>query len=102
MTKSELPDLSDDAKMLLACTFALGMTDLTYQMKESRPSDRAQAALDELVQKGVLLRESINMAGGIGFKPKGFDLTPIRAWFRKNGKRKDLAFPLATPLKGAA
>lgn len=96
--KSELPEISDDAKMLLACTFMLGMTDLTYRMQESRPSDRAKAALDELVSKGVLLKEKINMAGGIGFKPKGFDLSSLKPWFTKNQRRKELHFPLAQPL----
>lgn len=96
--KDQLPEISDDAKMLLACTFMLGLTALTYKMVEGRPSDRAQVALDELVTKGVLLKEKINMAGGIGFKPKGYDLSSLKPWFNKNKNRKSASFPLVQPI----
>lgn len=95
---AQLPDISDDAKMLLACTFMLGMTALNYKMQQGRPSDRAQVALDELVRKGVLIKESINGAGGIGFKPKGYDLASLKPWFNKHKNDKAMGFPLVQPL----
>lgn len=100
MTKAKdaLPEISDDAKMLLACTFMLGMTALNYGMQKSRPSDRAKAALDELVSKGVLLKEKANDAGGIGYKPKGYDLSSLKPWFTKNKNNKAHRFALATDL----
>lgn len=98
-TVAPLPEISADAKMLLACTFMLGMTALNYGMQQSRPSDRAKAALDELVAKGVLLKEKTNMAGGISYKPKGYPLESLKPWFKKNKNNKAYNFTLATELE---
>jgi hypothetical protein len=55
-----MKSLSDDAKALLGGYFGtLGMpgkSTLKFGMKESRPTKRAQVALDELVEAGALSR----------------------------------------------
>lgn len=99
MAKTDkLPELSDDAMVALGSLFAFGPTELSFQMRESRPSDRMQAALDELVTKGVLFRESINRCGGVRYKPVGHDLKPAKKFAWDNRDNKALAIPMTKPL----
>lgn len=55
-----MKSLSDDAKALLGGYFGIlgmpGKSTLKFGMKESRPTKRAQTALDELVKAGALAR----------------------------------------------
>lgn len=55
--------LSDDAKIMLGGYFGVlgipGKSSLQFGMQKSRPTERAQAALDELVESGALTRESL-------------------------------------------
>lgn len=47
--------LSDDAKAILGGLFGMGLlTGVTFQLVESKPTARAQAALDECVRIGAL------------------------------------------------
>lgn len=96
--RDALPPLGDDAMMLLGCLFGTGLTDLTFHMQESRPSDRAQAALDELVSKTVLVKESINQAGGVRYKPRGFDLKSAIQFSRKHMDNAAMSFPINQPI----
>lgn len=68
-TEVEAVDLSVDAKILLATMFGVGCTSVTFGMKESRPTKRAQAALDEMVEKGALSVADSNGYGGKTYKP---------------------------------
>ena len=95
--KNELLEVSDDAKAIMGGIFGLGLTDLSFSMGKSKPSPRAQAALDELVEAQAVFKESINQAGGMNYKPL-IDAKPYAAWFRKNLHREDLKFPLGVPL----
>lgn len=45
---------STDAKIIAGTMFG-AKTSVTFQMRESRPTPRAQAALDELMAAGALL-----------------------------------------------
>ncbi len=54
--------VSDDAKAVGSAWFSLmrpGRGDLTFRMGESRPTARAQAALDELLSAGLIERVSL-------------------------------------------
>lgn len=62
-------DLSDDAKVLLGCWFGIGLTEVSFALREGRPTERTQAAIDELVEKKVLHREP--------FQDRGFRLKPL-------------------------
>lgn len=56
MTK--LDDLSENARIVAGSSFAFpGHTSIRYQMIQSVPSAEMQAALDELVAAGIVLRE---------------------------------------------
>lgn len=73
-TSQEIEDdanLTIDAKIVMAVLFGLSMrSTVTYHMRESKPSPRAQAALDLLVEKGYLHTEPANNAGAVLYKPK--------------------------------
>lgn len=78
-------EISDDAKGLCACLWGLAIAEktvLSFGMQKSRPTARAQTALDELVAKGLLHRED-KPGGGMSYKPCG-DMRPYRG-FRKLG-----------------
>lgn len=58
---SMMKTLSDDAKILLGGVFGVlgipGKSKLSFGMEKSKPTERAQTALDELVKAGALSRE---------------------------------------------
>lgn len=62
-----MKSLSDDAKVLLGGYFGIfgmpGKSTLTFGMKKSRPTKRAQVALDELVKAGALSRRDSETGG---------------------------------------
>ncbi len=69
----EVTTLSADAKYLGYSMFSRMMArgSVTFKMVESRPSDRTQAALDELVAAGLISCEPFNRFGGVVYKPLG-------------------------------
>lgn len=69
---AELTKLSDDAKFFASSMFSMmepGEGTLTFQMVESKPSARSQAALDELVGAGLVSVEPANSRGGLTYRP---------------------------------
>lgn len=64
------PILSDDAKAVLGSVLNNGMV-LRFQMIESRPTKRAQAAIDELVAVGAACEQS---------EPMRADGSRARSW----------------------
>jgi hypothetical protein len=67
MTKAQKASLTADA-LYLGCTI-FGRTDkLVFGMRESRPSDRTQAALDELVAAGLVGRVPVGLVG-VEYRP---------------------------------
>ncbi|QAY80439.1 hypothetical protein ETR14_27760 (plasmid) [Sphingosinicella sp. BN140058] len=62
-----LDGLGDDAILIAGSTFALA-TKLHLGLRESKPSDRLQAALDELVAKDILSVEPFNDFGGLVYR----------------------------------
>jgi hypothetical protein len=46
-----------------------GESHLILQMRESRPTAEAQAGLDELVEAGIIKRETFNQFGGVRYTP---------------------------------
>jgi hypothetical protein len=87
-------ELSDDAKGLAACLWNLPIgerTILSFGMKEVQPTNRAKAALEELVSAGFLLKEERFPGGRVSYSP----VKPMSQFkrFTKLGK-----FPLTEPL----
>ena len=86
-----LETLSDDAKCVLGGCFGMlgipGRSTLTYQMGESRPTRRMQAALDELVEAGALNREIINDRGGATYTVQ-LNCSDFAKWMRRHGDAK--------------
>lgn len=65
-------DLSFDAKCIAGAWFSMmtpGKGDLTFQLRTARPSDRALAALAELVGAGIVSVEPFNRYGGLVYRP---------------------------------
>ncbi len=87
--------LSDDAKTILGGWFGLGLTEVSFALREGRPTQRTQKAIDECVRAEVLWREP--------FKEKGFRLKPLvpcepyEKWLRKNRSKAD--WPLMEDIK---
>lgn len=67
-----MPDLSDTARAVAAAWFGMmqpnGKSHLRFRMVESRPSERAQAGLDELLAAGVISRED-EPSGAVTYRP---------------------------------
>lgn len=67
-----MPDLSDNARAVAAAWFGMmqpnGRSQLRFAMVESRPSERAQAGLDELLAAGIISRED-EPSGAIVYRP---------------------------------
>ena len=81
--------VSDDAKFLGSSLF--GMMEpmvgkLTFHMKESRPTARTQAALDELVAKQLVSMSALNQFGGVVYSPRLRFPRPTAAQSKRAGK----------------
>lgn len=60
--------ISDDAKCVYSAFFTLGRagsSKLIFQMEKSRPTERTQKALDELVSQTILIKKPFNRFGGV-------------------------------------
>lgn len=96
--KSEITaSLSNDAKALMGTVFAMcGGPTLQFQMIESRPSKRCQAALDELVVAKIIVKDNLptRADGSCGVSYKA-------CWPGEDFKRfaKHGNFPIAEPIK---
>lgn len=67
-----MESLSADALFFAGSMFMLmtpGKGELTFRLVERKPSDRSQAALDELVAAGVVSSEPFNEYGGVTYRP---------------------------------
>lgn len=77
-----MKDLSFDAQYLAGSLFAMmvpGEGTLTFGMKQSRPTQRTQAALDELVEKGAVSVRPFNQFGGFVYTPQQRFKRPTKA-----------------------
>lgn len=84
------PDLSDDAKVIYGAWFGMGLTEVSFALREGKPTARTQGAIDELVAAGVAFREPFKE---IGFRLKPcHDAKPYQKWLRANMTKAD--FPL--------
>lgn len=91
--------LSDRAKSVAGAWFGMmspGKGELTFQLRGARPSDEAQAGLDELVRAGVVSVEPFNKFGGIVYRPL-IDFRWALRWLDRNMKN-----PAATILMTVA
>jgi hypothetical protein len=80
-TTIPMDDLGFDAKVLAGAWFGMGMrTSVTLHLRESRPTARTQAAMDELVSRGVMSAEPFNEFGGLVLKPL-VDCRDASRWF---------------------
>lgn len=89
-------DLSDDAKAVAGGLFGMGgRTKVTFQMVESRPTARTQAALDELVAVGLVTKEDGPNLGGVTYTGS----LGCRRYFRWIMWHEALArFPISEPI----
>ncbi|MFD3263150.1 hypothetical protein [Phenylobacterium ferrooxidans] len=106
MTESptlDLDALSDDAKAMAGAHFGLMMWPrmgmLTFQMVENRPNARGQAALDELVAKGVANVEPLNDGPARVYRPLVRCDAAYR-WFAENLDKASFAYMEPVPKGG--
>lgn len=94
--------LSHDAQLVGAAWFGLMRPErgeLKFHMREYKPTARAQAALDELVEAGLIRREKFNNHGVIRYVPQ-WNFHSLFTKFvigRLAGDRAD-DFPLTEPI----
>ena len=96
--------LSDGAKAVAGAWFGMmapGKGELTFQLREGRPSDEAQQGLDELVRAGIISVEPFNEFGGIVYRP----LAPCNwafKWLSRNLKNPAAKIRMTVPLANEA
>lgn len=79
-------DLSQDANDLANYLFFDGYNkEITFHMQKSKPSDRCQVALDELVDKGFLYKKPHPPKGVSYFPTEKMDTTELRAVTKDSG-----------------
>jgi len=96
----KLAVLDDETRAVCAAWFGMMLPDhgeLFFAMKEQRPSPRAQAALDRLLEAGVV--RSKPRDGGVSYVPV-VDCSPLMGWFATQVGNKAFAFPLTERIQG--
>ena len=79
-TTIDLDALGVDARVMASNAFGMGRrSTLTLQLRQSRPTERTKAALDELVAKGVASVAPFNDLGGLVYSPL-VDCAPAFLW----------------------
>lgn len=92
--------LSDRAKAVCGAWFGMmlpGKGDVTFQLREGRPSAEAQDGLDELVRAGVISVEAFNQYGGLVYRPL-IDCRWAHKWLGKNLKNPAAKIRMIVPL----
>lgn len=91
-------ELSDDAKTVAACLFPTIASTATFHLREHRPTERTQAALDEMVAAGLVSCEPFNRFGGKVYKPL-VEFSDAKRWVTAKFLRNDMAgFNLTEPI----
>lgn len=95
-------DISNDAKAMLLGAFLSENTTLTMQNVERVLSPRAESALTELMERGLIVATKDGLAVSYSQTEAGKKLDrrslidgDVFDWMRKNG-----AFPISTPKAG--
>ena len=94
--------LSFDARCIAGAWFGMmspGKGDVTFQLREGRPSDRAVASLLELKRAGFISIEEFNRYGGVVCRAVQ-DMRWAFDWLGQNRDNPDLKWPITQPLKG--
>jgi hypothetical protein len=101
MAEQELDGLSDDAKACAGGWFGMMKPGesggLTFKMAQSRPTARAQAALDELLAAGVIEKADVYRSPAVTYRPV-VDTGPFMRWLWANMERPDLKWPVTEPI----
>jgi hypothetical protein len=80
-------ELSNDAKTVLGAWFGMGSKSvLNLHLRQSKPTARCQAALDELVEAKILSRKPFNQFGGVTYAPL-IETRTYLTWLIKRGKK---------------
>jgi hypothetical protein len=99
-SKLLMKSLSDDAKCILGGVFGVlgipGKSQLSFGMQESRPTSRAQSALDELVSAGAMSRT--NLPGGRVEYLVQINCSYFGNWIRRSGSK--CKWPMTEPIVG--
>jgi hypothetical protein len=97
----EPDDLSFDAKCVLGAWFGMGgKTVVTLHLRDSEPTLRCRAALNELVENKVLSVEPFNQFGGEVYKPLVENAGEFMRWLWDAKDDERAKFPLMQPITG--
>jgi hypothetical protein len=92
--------LSDASKAVAGAWFGLmrpGKSEVTFQLREARPSDEAQAGLNDLVEHGIISVEPFNRYGGLVYRPL-VDCHCFFVWLGKNRANPAAKIRMTVPL----
>lgn len=93
--------LSDDAKAVAGAWFGwmtAASEGLTFLMRETRPAERSQRALDELLAAGVIERVEVYGPPAVTYRPRKA-CRQYLAWLRKNEGRADINWRLVEQIE---
>ena len=102
MSEIDLDALDDATKAVAGAWFGMmrpGKGDLTFNLREGRPSDEAIDALGKLVRAKVISVEAFNRYGGLVYRPL-VDCRPAMLWLHRNIGNPAAAVKMTEPLAG--
>lgn len=95
MSNEKFENLSDEVKAICAAWFGMfepNKGTLRFGMKAVRPSNRAQDALDILLENGIIKRR-FDVDGAVEYVPI-IDCRDLLPWFEANHDRAEFVGPL--------
>lgn len=101
LRNSDHGPLSEDAKAVAYAFMPTIASSVTFHFRSHRPTQRTQAALEELVDKGLATAEPFNRFGSMIYKPTS-DFSYLAAWaWNRTISGADRGFMLWEPVKAA-
>jgi hypothetical protein len=101
VTDINLEPLSKRARALAGVWFGMMRPDscsgVTMNLRELKPTEITQAAIDELLAAGIISKEPFNEYGGIVYKPL-VDCWPAFIWMGANLEDPEVKFQLMEPV----
>ena len=98
---TDTSELTFDAKVVAGALFGIMLTSATFEKRETRPTPRTQAALDELVRRGDLVPEIINGRGGVKYKATRRFFDEFQ-FVGENRENPEAVWPITEPIARAS
>lgn len=96
-----MTDLSDAAKAVAGGIFGFmaprNSSGLVFEMRQSQPTKQMQAALDELVEAGVIAKKMSDGSPRVSYLPTT-DCRPYAKWLSRNRNNPGIKIPITEPI----